>query len=117
MFDPIPRSSERGSTNLGNGFSVTHELNFRVTFSFHVRCLEFLRRRGRGRSPPLDWGGGFRFLGPLAGEHGQDPILALRYRFNECGRFVADLPYIRRYGIAVWVVVNRRCEKGFAAYH
>ena len=86
---------------------MAYNLDFRITLLFHVRYLGFLSRRGRGRSLPLDWGGGFRSLGPLTSEHGLDSILPLGYRFNERGRFVADLAYVRRHGVAVWIAVGK----------
>lgn len=94
--------------NLGIRFPITYELDIRKAFLFRDSCLGFLCRRERGRSPPLEWGG-FRSLESLAGEHGLDPILPFGYRLNERGGFVADLPHVRTYGIAVRVVVGKWC--------
>lgn len=45
------------SANLGIEFSVTDEFDLRIAFLLRIRCLDFLRGRGRDRPLSLDWGG------------------------------------------------------------
>lgn len=82
---------------LGIIFPETQELD---AFLLGNRCLGLLRLgRRRGRPVSFDRGRRFGFSRPLASEHGHDSILPLRYRFDECGRFVPDLPHIWGYRV------------------